>query len=126
MSSFVSAGELAQLRADADRTLLDATCTLLTPTASANSIGEVALTWGTLGASVPCRLRPAGRAPALALLGGQPQMVADWTLTLPHGTTTVQPGDRAVVDSVTYEVVQSWNEETWRTATRVDVKRIEV
>jgi hypothetical protein len=126
MSSFVSAGELAQMRADADRTLLDATCTLLTPTAGTNSIGEVALTWGTLGASVPCRLRTAGNQPAMQIIGGQPQTVAGWTLTLPHGTTTVQPGDRAVVDSVVYEVVQTWDEETWRTATRVDVKRIEV
>jgi hypothetical protein len=126
MTSFLSAGELAQLRADADRTLLDATCTLLTPVAGTNSIGEVALSWGTLGAAVPCRLRPAGNPPALALLGGQPQTVAGWQLTLPHGTTTVQPGDRAVVAGVTYEVMQTWDEETWRTATRVEVKRIEV
>lgn len=126
MTSFISAGELAQMRADASRTLLDETCTLLTPSAGTNSIGEVALIWGTLGASVPCRLRPAGRAPAMVLLGGQPQMVGDWQLTLPHGTVTLQPGDRAVVDGVTYEVTQTWDEETWRTATRVDVKRIEV
>jgi hypothetical protein len=126
MTSFISAGELAQLRADADRTLFDATCTLLTPTAGTNSIGEVALTWGTLGAGVPCRLRPDGQQPAMSIVGGQPQTVAGWKLTLPHGTVTVQPGDRAVVSGVTYEIKQVWAAESWRTATRVDVVRIEV
>jgi len=126
MSSFISAAELAQMRADASRTLLDATCTLLTPTAGVNGIGEVALTWGTVGVLVPCRLQPAGLQARMVELGGQPQTSADWQLTLPFGTVTVAPGDRVVIAGATFEVKQSIEEETWRTAVRVNLTRIEV
>jgi hypothetical protein len=126
MTSFISAAELTQMRADAARTLLDATCTLLTPTANVNGIGETTLTWGTVGVAVPCRLRPAGLQAQMVQLGGQPQTSADWQLTLPFGTVTVAPGDRVVIDSATYEVKQSIEEETWRTAVRVNLTRIEV
>ena len=125
MSSFISAAELAQMRSDASRTLLDATCTLLTPTAGVNGIGEATLTWGTVGVSVPCRLRPAGLQARLVELGGQPQTSADWQLTLPFGTVTVAPGDRVVISGATFEVKQSIEEETWRTAVRVNLTRIE-
>lgn len=125
MSSFLSAGELAQLRADADRTLLDATCTLQTRTASVNVIGEPVVAWTTLGSAVPCRLRPTVMT-SPQIVAGQQVNVALWQLTLPFGTTTVQPGDRAVIAGVTYEVTQTWDEETWRTATRVNVMRVEV
>jgi len=125
MSSFISAAELAQMRADASRTLLDATCTLLTPTAGVNGIGEVALTWGTVGVLVPCRLQPAGLQARMVELGGQPQTSADWQLTLPFGTVTVAPGDRVVIAGATFEVKQSIEGETWRTAVRVNLTRIE-
>jgi hypothetical protein len=122
--SFLSAGELAQLRADALATLADDTCTILTPTTSANAIGERTITWGTAGTAVACRLRPSGRAPTGIPVGGQENTVAPWVVTLPHGTA-VNPGDRLVIDSVTYEVLQTWDEETWKTASRVDVMRVE-
>jgi len=122
--SYLSTGELAQLRADALATLADETCTILTPTNSANAIGEPVITWGTAGTGVACRLRPSGRAPNATPVGGQENTVAPWTVTLPQGTA-VNPGDRLVIDSVTYEVAQTWDEETWKTASRVDVLRIE-
>lgn len=122
--SFLSAGELAQLRADALKTLADETCTILTATTAANAIGERVVTYGTVATGVACRLRPSGRAPNSQAVAGQENTVAPWTVTLPHGTA-VSAGDRLVIDSVTYEVTQSWDEETWKTASRVDVMRIE-
>lgn len=126
MSGFLSPGELAQMRADAERTLLDETCTLLTCTSATNAIGEVVAGWSTIGTAVPCRLRPTALTVGVDQVGGQAAAVARWQLTLPAGTTTLTPGDRAVVGGVTYEVTQTWDEETWRTATRVGVMRIEV
>lgn len=123
--SFLSAGELAQMRADQDRMMLDETCTILQATSSANAIGERVITWGTAGTNVPCRL---AKPPTFAFsrsAAGQPVTQAPWTVTLPYGTA-VNAGDRIVIDSVTYEVTQSWDEETHKTASRVDVMRLEV
>jgi hypothetical protein len=122
--SFLSTGELTQLRADADKTLLDETCTILTQTASANAIGEKIVAWSTAGTSVPCRLRPTNMPPYPQSVAGQTNTIAQWFVTLPHGSA-VAPGSRLVIDSATYEVVQSWDEGTWKTATRVNVTRIE-
>lgn len=125
MSSFLSTNELAQMRRDQDRTLLDETCTILTATSAANAIGERVLTWGTAGTAVPCRLMPSPMIPFARNVAGQVSTLASWFLTLPHGTV-VNAGDRVVIDSVTYEVVQSWDEETFKTASRIAVNRIEV
>ena len=131
MTSFLSTGELAQLRADALATLADATCTILTPTAMVDSIGESVIAWGTVATSVACRLRPSGQGASLRVqysgifpTPGQSYTVAPWTVTLPHGQA-VSPGDRLVIATVTYEVIQNWASESWQTATRVDVKRLE-
>ncbi len=121
--SWLSAGELAQMRADATATL-DATCTILTPTSSLNAINEAVIAWSTAGTAVPCRLRPSGRAPNSQAVAGQENTVAPWTVTLPYGTV-VNPGRRLVIGAATYEVIQSWDEETWKTASRIDVLRIE-
>ena len=122
--SFLSTLDMAQMRADALDTLADDTCTILRSTVSVNAIGEQVLTWGTAGTAVPCRLRPSGRAPDTRPVGGQEETIAPWAVTLPHGTA-VNPGDRLVIDTVTYEVTQSWDEETWKTASRVEAMRIE-
>lgn len=125
MSSFLSANELAQMRRDQDRTLLHETCTLLTAASSTNAIGERTLTWGTAGTAVPCRLMPTPMLPWARGVAGQVATQAYWSLTLPHGTA-ISPGDRVVIDAVTYEVSQSWDEETFKTASRVSVFRVEV
>ena len=131
MTSFLSTGELAQLRADALATLADATCTILTPTATVDSIGEPIIAWGTVATGVACRLRPSGQGASLRVqyggifpTPGQSYTVAPWTVTLPYGQA-VSPGDRIVVAAVVYEVIQSWSSESWATSTRVDVKCLE-
>ena len=123
MSGFLSPDELMSMRVEADRTLLDQTCTLLSRTETTNAVGETTVTWGTIGADVPCRLRPKGSSSLIAQ-ALQQKTVADWSLTLPYGTV-VAPGSRAVVELVTYEIMQSWDEEVWKTASRADVKRVE-
>jgi hypothetical protein len=109
MSSFLSTGELAQMRADQLHTLADETCTLLTPTYTANAIGEQTVTWGTMATGVACRLR------SLSGAGWDPltnRPVVNWSVTLPQGTV-VDIGDRVVIDSVEYEVTKAETGETW-------------
>jgi len=122
--SYIDASQLTQMRADALATLADDTATILRGTAAVNAIGEWTTTYGTIAASVACRLRPIERAASLQLIGEQQQTVAEWVVTLPQGTA-LYPDDRLVIDSVTYEVMQTWDEETWDTATRANVKRLE-
>ena len=131
MTSFLSSGELAQMRADALATLADATCTILTPTATVDSIGEPIIAWGTVATGVVCRLRPAGQVAALRTqyggffaTPGQTSPVSSWMVTLPHGTA-VSSGDRLVIAALTYEVIDAAKAETWVTANRVQVKRLE-
>ncbi len=121
--TWLDASELAQLRAD-QLAAMDATCTILTQANSANAIYEQVAAYATAGTGVPCRLRPSGRAPNSQTVAGQENTIAPWTVTLPYGTV-VNPGSRLVIGAVTYEVIQSWDEETWSTANRVDVVRME-
>ena len=124
MSALLGTVELAQMRADQLATMADETCTVLTPSGGTNAIGEWVVTWGTAGTAVPCRLRSIGMPPYMVYVGGQANTLALWSVTMPYGTV-VNPGDRIVVDTKTYEVVQTYEESTWSTATRADVKQIE-
>lgn len=123
MPDLLSALDLAQMRADLTATL-DATCAILVPSSSLDDLGESVLAWSTAGTAVPCRLRQTSNVVNLLLEAGQITTVANWTVTLPFGAS-VAPGARIVIDDTTYEVKQSWDEETWRLASRADVVRIE-
>jgi len=123
MPDLLSSAELTQMRADLTATL-DATCVILVSSSSLDALGESVLAWSTAGTAVPCRLRQTSNVANLLLDAGQITTVANWTVTLPFGTV-VAPGARIVIDDTTYEVKQSWDEETWELAARVDVSRIE-
>lgn len=120
---FLSAGELAQLRADQADYMPD-TCDILRGTAVVNAIGEPALAWGTVAGTVSCRLRPTGLKSDVNAIGGQLQTYHSWNLYIAQAGTLL-PGDRVVISGGTYEVVQSWEEESWPTAVKADVRRLE-
>ena len=120
---FLSTKELAQLRADQGHYMPD-TCNILRGTATANSIGEPALVWGTVTADAACRLRPSGLQPNVSTAGGQIQTDQGWNLYVAQSGTLL-PGDRVVLTAGTFEVVQSWEEESWPTAIKANVKRLE-
>ena len=117
----LGSADLAAMR-DVQRQVLPQTCDILRPSGSVNAVGEEVITWGTAGSAVPCRL---ARARArLAAVGEQVTLEAGWVATLAHDAD-VRAGDRMVVDGQTYEVIAVWQAHAWRTATRVDLKRLE-
>jgi hypothetical protein len=122
---FLSTKELEQLRADQEDYMPD-TYNILRGTAAVNSIGEPALTWGTVAGTVHGRLRPTGWQAGIVTAGGQIQTDEKWYLYIAQAGTLL-PGDRAVGISTagTFEIVQSWEEESWPTAIRAEVRRLE-
>ena len=120
---FLSALELSQLRADQADYMPD-TCDILRGTAVVNAIGEPALAWGTVAGTVACRLRPTGLQSDVNAIGGQLQTYHSWNLYIAQAGTLL-PGDRVVISGGTYEVVQSWEEESWPSAVKADVRRLE-
>jgi hypothetical protein len=120
---FLSALELSQLRADQADYMPD-TCDILRGTAVANAIGEAGLAWGTVAASAACRLRPTGLKSDVGDMSGQLQTYHSWNLYIAQAGTLL-PGDRVVISGGTFEVVQSWEEESWPTAIKADVRRLE-
>ena len=119
----LSTQELAQLRADQADYMPD-TCDVLRGTAGLNEIGEPALTWGTVAGTVACRLRPSGWQSNIVTDGQQIQTAEKWYLYISQAGTLL-PGDHAVMTAGTFEVVQSWEEESWPTAVRAEVRRLE-
>lgn len=120
---YLSALELSQLRAD-QADYMPNTCDVLRGTAVVNVIGEAELAWGTVTIAAPCRLRPAGLRSDVNAIAGQLQTQQSWNLYIAQ-TGTLLPGDRVVISGGTYEVVQSWEEESWPTAVKADVRRLE-
>ncbi len=120
---YLSALELAQMRADQADYMPD-TCNILRGTATVNSIGEPALVWGTIAAEVACRLRPSGLQPNVVAAGEQIQTEQLWNFYIERSGTLL-PGDRVVLTAGTFEVVQSWDEESWPTAIKANIKRLE-
>jgi hypothetical protein len=119
----LSATDLAAMRL-AQAEALPGTCTILRATSAHNAIGEMALTWQTVGTAVPCRLRPQTRIGDLRSIGGQQQLVGQWVVTLAYGANVCN-GDRIVIGGDTYEVIATQQDEDWLTATRCEVRRID-
>ena len=115
--------ELAQLRADQADYMPDV-CNILRATEANNAIGEPSKTWSTVAGTVSCRLRPTGLKSDVKAFGDQIQTYHSWNLYIAQAGTLL-PGDRVEIKSVTFEVVQSWEEESWPSAVKADVRRLE-
>jgi hypothetical protein len=120
--ALVSANDLAMMRAAQVNALPD-TCTIQRATSGHNTIGEGTLAWSTVGTAIACRVRPANRITDLTEMGGQQTAVANWMATLAHNQD-VQDGDRLIMGSDTYEVLNSQRDESWVTAVRCEMRRI--
>lgn len=118
----LTAGELTWMRDMADDQMPD-TCTILRGTATQNAIGEGIIAWGTVDSGVACRLDPPGLRPDIRDVGGQIQTVADWRVSLPNGTG-LEAGDRVVHSSDTYEVIQSWVDQSWQIQVVGELRRL--
>jgi hypothetical protein len=118
-----SAGELIQMQYDQEEYLPD-TCTILRGTAANDALGEAVEFWGTVGTAVPCRVRSSGPSPLRADLrpvADQVEVISKLFLTVAHDVD-VQTGDRIVHNAVTYDVVQSYEKESWKTAVRAEIQ----
>jgi hypothetical protein len=118
----LTAGELTWMRDIADDHMPD-TATILRGTATQNAIGEATTAWGTVDASVDCRLDPPGRQTDIRDVGGQIQTVAQWRVSMPQGTD-LQAGDHVVSGGDTYEVIQSWADQSWDIQVVGDLRRL--
>ena len=118
----ISTSEMAEMRA-VQQTFLPDTAVIQRATAGVDSIGEGTLAWAAIGTTA-CRVRPPGLRPNPTVVGESPETVAQWVITLPQDED-VEAGDRIVTGGYTFEVTHSWDEESWRTAVRVDAQRLE-
>ncbi|GIW06362.1 MAG: hypothetical protein KatS3mg060_1167 [Dehalococcoidia bacterium] len=99
----MSASAIARLRLDLRRTLTDA-ATILRPTVTASDDAGESVSWTTVAAGVPCRVRPDSGGGERAL----PERTAEVTrveILLPPDTA-VLPRDRIAALGQTFEVTQ--------------------
>jgi hypothetical protein len=120
MTSLTST-ELAQIREAIDDLLPDE-CDILSVTQVSDGAGGITDTWGTLSASVPCRLD-------FSNPGKESQANASYTafkmgmLSVPYDTV-VTTANRISKDGETYDVKGVNNAQSWIGVKRLSVERV--
>jgi SPP1 family predicted phage head-tail adaptor len=120
MNGVLTAAELASMQ-EAIGDLLPDTCDLLTSSYAADGQGGGTTTWGTVTASVACRLdyvRGNERTAAGAL-----QPFTGYVLTLPHDTT-VTSAYRVVHNSITYTIQSVSSGTSWKSCVRAWLEKL--
>lgn len=115
----LSTGDLARMRRDLESLLPD-TCTIQTATTATSDYGAPTRTWADTYTAVECRAARIGaqvRAQMRAY-GEQPTAVADWVVTL-HHDQVIAMGNRIVLASLTLEIVDISDDESWKAGQRV-------
>ena len=116
-----SSSELASIRADIESTTLPDTCSLLTVSQAADGQGGVTDTWGTVTASVSCRLDPIRGSEQTA--GGAVRPYHSYVLSLPHGTT-ITAAYRVIVGASTFSVTSVDTGKSWSGQVRAYLERL--
>lgn len=115
----LSTGDLARMRRDLEQLLPD-TCTIQTATTATSDYGGPTRTWADTYTAVECRAARLGdqvRA-QMKSYGEQPSEVADWVITL-HHDQAIALGNRIVLATMTLEIVDINDDESWQVGTRV-------
>ena len=100
------------------------TCTIQTPTDSVNTIGETTQSMANTYTNVPCRLAPMTLKDRKHLVGDQLQVESLWILSVAHDQDIA--ADYLVIHGgLTYRIVSMDDKQSWRTATRVVVERLD-
>lgn len=122
--TLLRSGELTAMRAVQAQALGDSGVYHRLST-SQNGIGETVEAWAAAG-TASCRLSSlsASDIPRVAALRPQVQLNSAWRLTWAHGTD-VRPGDKVVIDSDTYDVIDVDKDGAWHTAVRCYVQHRE-
>lgn len=121
--TLLTAAELASMRATQAQAWPDV-ATHLTPTSTANAVGEGVITWGTAETAIPCRLAPMQGFTRISSVATETATVPNWVVTMAYDGV-VNPGDRLVIGSRTYEVFNVSDDFAWRTAIRVECVTVE-
>lgn len=121
--SFLSAPQLAKMRADVAKMLPD-TCTIYSRTEVVSDAGDVILGEWTLVGSVKCRLDPLSRAGAVSVVGGQEVFANAYQLTVPHDAPLAK-NNQVEIDGKRYEIVALYDEHSWRVSRRAIVVLVE-
>jgi head-tail adaptor len=114
-----SAAEWASIQADIEATSLPDTCTILSVTQVSDGQGGFTDTWGTVSASVPCRLDPVrGQEQQV---GGAVQPFHTYVLSLEYGAA-ITAAYRVVVNSQTFNVRSVDTGKSWSGQVRAYVE----
>jgi head-tail adaptor len=121
MAGLLNASELTAMRSLAE-TMLPSTCTIQTPTRTSDGMGGFTNSWANTYTLVPCKLS-AGPGPT-AQYGGQFQVHSEWMLSVAFDQA-IAGGNRAVVNSDTFEVVRVQDDHDFRILRRAELKRVD-
>jgi len=113
--------ELENMRDDAELYLPD-TCTILSLTTAKDDIGGDTQSWGTAATSVSCRLDAANWQARAAAEADRFTVHSAWILFVPYDQT-IATGNRVVIDSETYRVMNIDDTHDWRILKRAFVDR---
>ena len=116
----LSATELANMRAVVEQLLPD-TCNILTVTRTADGAGGWTDSWGTVTASVDCRLDPISGKEQLA--GGAIEPFHRFVLTVPYDTT-ILPAYRIEHSTFIYNIISVDYDKSWPVSKRAIVERV--
>jgi len=119
----ISAAELARMQATAEDHLPD-TCTIQVVTQTMDEIGGWSESWADTYTSVACRLAAVQARAAEAIVGAELAAVTSWVLTVAHDQA-LDETMRVVHDSEAYEIVQIEDTQSWRTAKRAYLRRVD-
>jgi head-tail adaptor len=118
----LSPGELASMRAEAEKTMAES-CQIGRRAEVADGGGGKTVTWPTV-ATVKCGRAPLGQqGSGEHTQGDRVTPEAEWIMTLPHGTD-VRTADRLTIGVAAYEVVAVRGARTWELTRRVECKVI--
>lgn len=118
--TWLSAGELAQMRADVLNLLPD-TCSILSVSYTSDGEGGLAEAWGTVTANVACRIDYSSGVETN--IGGAVNPYTRAKISLPYDTTLATT-NRIVSGGVTYSVTNVNNGQSWNVSVRADLERV--
>ena len=119
--SLIDSYTIAQIRADQLAALPD-TCTILSPTVTVLATGHQREGWGTVAASVACRMRPEGVV-SERLTAEQIAAPQSYVLSLAYDGT-LAAGYHVLYGGGTYEVTGAISTTSWDTVTRARVVEV--
>jgi len=118
--TWLSAGELAQMRADVLNLLPD-TCSILSVTYTSDGEGGLTEAWGTVTANVACRIDYSSGVETN--IGGAVNPYTRAKISLPYDTVLATT-NRIVSGGVTYSVTNVNNGQSWNVSVRADLERV--